>query len=47
MASESRRQVSDILKEVRRRWAELKANGDGVAVVEEWIKRAEELLRQV
>jgi HD-GYP domain-containing protein (c-di-GMP phosphodiesterase class II) len=46
MTSESRRQVSDILKEVRRRWAELKANGDGVAVVEEWIRRAEKLLRQ-
>ena len=45
MTSESRRQVSDILKEVRRRWAEFKVSGDSVVVVEEWVKGAEALLQ--
>jgi HD-GYP domain-containing protein (c-di-GMP phosphodiesterase class II) len=45
MTSESRRQLSDILKEVQRRWAELQDDGAGRAVVKDWVKRAEVLLQ--
>lgn len=45
MARESRKQASDIVNEVRRRWAALPANDAGRATVEAWIKQAEALLQ--
>ena len=45
MACESRKQVSDILNEVRRRWTELQADDTGRAIVEDWGKRSETFLK--
>ena len=45
MVRESRWQVSDILNEVGRRGAELQADAAGRALVDNWIKRAETLIK--
>jgi HD-GYP domain-containing protein (c-di-GMP phosphodiesterase class II) len=45
MTSESCRQVSDIMKEMRRRWTELKAQGAAAEMVEAWVSQTEVLLR--
>lgn len=45
MTSESHRQVCDILKEVRRRWAALRDDSAGRAAVEFWVARAQTLLQ--
>lgn len=45
MACESRKQVSDILNEVRRRWTELQADDTGRAIVEDWGKHSEAFLK--
>lgn len=45
MACESRRQVSDILNEVRRRWTELPADDTGRAIVEDWSRHSEVFLK--
>lgn len=44
MVRESRWQVSDIMNEVGRRWAELEADDAGRAIVENWRKRTRALL---
>ena len=45
MVRESRWQVSDIMNEVGRRWTELAADDAGRALVENWLKRTEPLLK--
>jgi len=45
MTSESHRQVCDILKECRRRWAALRDDSAGRAAVEFWVARAQTLLQ--
>ena len=45
MACESRRQVSDILNEVRRRWTALQADDAGRVIVENWGRRSEAILK--
>jgi hypothetical protein len=46
LVRESRWQLAEIMREVRRRWAELAAgDGAGGALVEAWLARSEEALR--
>ena len=45
MACESRKQVGDILNEVRRRWTELPSDESGRAIVEDWGRYSDAFLK--